>query len=310
MDWIHNLPILKHDAVKMAWIMPTYFATAQIVGSAEEITKNHLMERADGTQIKNNKCLVYPYNYLYVTNNQGNSANFHYEYFGTPKCMFELWGDFTPNPSVIMYPLVYKGSEVNRDEAISLSGFPQIAFNLDSFKAWVAQAASSLTLTAMGAIATEMSQPMAGLAVTFSGLQDVAGIGNFASSASMIKHAVEGVAHVAMPPQSHGTQTTAAKIPAGMLNFTFYRKYLRPEFATIIDDYFTMFGYATHKVKVPNRHVRLCFTYTKTVNCVLNRSEMPADAAKHICDIFNRGITYWDRNATVGDYTQTNTPIQ
>ena len=26
-DWIHNLPILKQDAVEMAWIMPTYFAT-------------------------------------------------------------------------------------------------------------------------------------------------------------------------------------------------------------------------------------------------------------------------------------------
>ena len=311
-SWIQNLPITKRDAVQMAWIMPTYFADVNIVAGGEEITKNHILYRDNqGTvQVKNNKLLTYPYNYLYVSNNQGKSAVFPYEYFSSPKCMFDIFGDFTPNPTVLMYPLNFKGSTQNYDEALSISGFPQIAYNLDSFKAWVAQAASSLGLTAIGAMATEMSLPMAGMATTFSGLQEVAGLGTLASSGSMVKLAVEGVIHSAMPPQARGSQASAVKIPAGLMNFTFYNVHLRPEFAAILDDYFTMFGYACHRVKVPNRHVRLKFTYTKTVNCVLNKSEMPADAARHICDIFNRGITYWDKTATVGDYTQTNTPIQ
>lgn len=38
---------------------------------------------------KNNKCFVYPYNYLYVSNNQGSYNIFKYEEFSTSSCVFE-----------------------------------------------------------------------------------------------------------------------------------------------------------------------------------------------------------------------------
>ena len=38
---------------------------------------------------KNNKCFVYPYNYLFVSNNQGSNNIYKYEDFNTETCVFE-----------------------------------------------------------------------------------------------------------------------------------------------------------------------------------------------------------------------------
>jgi hypothetical protein len=68
-----------------------------------------------------------------------------------------------------------------------------------------------------------------------------------------------------------------------------------------------MYGYATHRVKVPNRSSRPYWNYVKTIGCVITGS-VPADDIKQICDIYNAGITFWKNGNNVGNYSLDNSP--
>lgn len=85
---------------------------------------------------------------------------------------------------------------------------------------------------------------------------------------------------------------------------------IRARDAEAIDDFFTVYGYTCDKVKVPNTHVRTRFTYTKTQGCRIKPKVGGGGVAGYymakICSIFDSGITFWQKTATVGDYSGTN----
>ena len=95
----------------------------------------------------------------------------------------------------------------------------------------------------------------------------------------------------------------------GNMGFEFRQKYIRPEVAKIIDDYFTMYGYNISEVKYPSIHNRSKWTYLKTSGCTVGGS-IPNDDADQICEIFDNGITFWTEPAVVGVYTTTNGFLQ
>lgn len=298
---------------------------------------------------KNNKLFTAPYNYLTLTDFKGNTVDYMYEFFNSPTCKFLIAGGLSAQPAICFAPCEYMGNggydvnlyNANLDYAYWYKDFPRVPWNTDGFIAYLAQASVAFLGRTSVDIAGAAIAGVAGAAVS----GDVAAINkankgaatlntpasalsqgqlwgykeitapsadlSIVASSNDIKSIMAGAALAAYRGTIvQGKMYSVDNWSIGDIRVSAIHKKIRKEYAQMIDEYFTMFGYATYKVKVPNRHVRQCFTYTKTVNCVLNRSEMPADAAKHICDIFNRGITYWDRNATVGDYTQTNTPIQ
>lgn len=82
-------------------------------------------------------------------------------------------------------------------------------------------------------------------------------------------------------------------------------KKIRREYAERIDKYFDMYGYATNKIKVPNRSVRTEWTYTKTVGCTLIGS-VPQDSARNICRIYDNGIRFWVDPSHIGNYSLSN----
>ena len=110
-----------------------------------------------------------------------------------------------------------------------------------------------------------------------------------------------------MPNQARGAQGSTSLTSIGIQSFSIYKRHIRPEFVTIIDDYFNMYGYATHRIKVPNRNVRPYWTYTKTVGCVVHGS-VPCDDMSKICRIFDNGITFWTNGANIGNYSLDNRP--
>ena len=114
--------------------------------------------------------------------------------------------------------------------------------------------------------------------------------------------------HFFMPDQARGGLGNQTMAAIGLLDFAFMHKHIKPEFVTIIDDYFNMFGYATHKVKIPNRTARPHWTYTKTVGCVVHGS-VPCDDLNKICSIYNNGITFWNNGSEVGNYSLDNRPV-
>lgn len=80
---------------------------------------------------------------------------------------------------------------------------------------------------------------------------------------------------------------------------------ITPEYAEIIDNYFTCFGYATHVVKTPNITSRTYWNYIQTKGCTIN-GNIPAEADEQITAIYDRGITFWHDPAHMFDYTLNN----
>lgn len=319
------------DNVVSIYYVPKIFTTGQMGFPVEEsiyIKKPSVpigtlspayVPNIDGYVPKNKKLFTYPYSFMYVTNLQGNSAIYPFEYFGsspTDLCGFTLTGDVTPNPTALLIPLNYKGVTINDDEQLSLTGWPQVPYNIDSYKAWLAQ---NYPLTGLVDVsvtknpASKDALAVAGLATIAAGAVAigtggmaplVAGVGLALKAGKLL---MEGMKHQAMPPQAHGTPSSVVRTALGQNDFYFFHKHIRAEMAEIIDNYFNMFGYATHKVKVPNRNARNHWTYTKTVGCKINGA-MPAEAEKIVCDIYDKGITFWNNPNEIGQYNLDNSP--
>ena len=293
----------KQEGIVSVFLMSSAFISNEIIGFKQyDIQKTKNYTDIDGYVPKNNKLFTYPYNFLYCTNFQGTSAVFKYEYFSEENCTFNLIGDTSCNPSVVLRPTNYKGVDINNDEKMVLSGFPQLAYNTDSFKAWLAQNASSIGVNAMS---TTLSAAISGGVVT-GGTGAVAGaIGGVALSVASILSQVYQAS--IQPNQAKGGGSNQSYVLADIFNFGFMHKYIRAEFAKIIDDYFNMFGYACHRVKTPNINSRPHWNYVKTLGCVIEGS-IPANDISKICQIYNSGITFWHNPSEIGNYALDNSP--
>ena len=249
---------------------------------------------------KNNKLFTYPYNFLYCTDLNGNSAEFRYEDFSTSDCTFNLSGDMSPNMSIILSPSNYKGVLGNYNEKMVLSGFPQCTFNIDGYKAYMAQnSVTAESNIAGGFVSSALS--IAGAVATGGALAPLAvsTVGNLAGTiASYVSGSVRAQS---MPNQARGGGGGSAMVANHIKDFAFSHMCIKSEFAQIIDDYFDLFGYATNKVKEPNRNVRPHWTYTKTVGCKAVGS-VPSDDMQRIKGIYDKGITFWVNGSEVGQY--------
>ena len=282
----------KSDGIVSVFMMPGDFISD--IGSnpkSYELSKSKHYNSIDGYVPRNNKLFTYPYNFLYVTNLDGNHAEFHYEYFSDSTCTFRLSGDFSCNPNVVLCPTNYKGVVANYDEKMVLGGFPQCSWNTDSFKAWLAQNSASLAVGTFSGVARSVAA-MAKAPVS-GAISLVTNVGS--TMAQVYEHSI-------MPPQAKGGGGNTTMSAIKVKDFAFMHKHIQKQFAVIIDRYFHMFGYATNKVKVPNRSIRSKWNYVKTLGCNAYGS-VPSDDMKKIKSIYDDGITFWKSGATVGKYT-------
>lgn len=268
---------------------------------------------------KNNKLYTYPYSLLYVTDNMGNSAEYRYEFFSSQtNCEFELQGLTTVNPEIQLIPENYNltgnttnpsaGSpqRLNFNEKMAISTFPQCAYNIDSFKAWLAQHSRVLIGQAVNTgigVAKSLAAPaLKGAELTK--------LDKFNAGTDVLSQAVSSIAQIAqaslLPPQAHGQQTQALPIANGSFGFFLYHVHPRSEYALIIDDFFSKFGYACKRIKIPNVNVRDEWCYTKTIGCNLTNAYMPQDVATTIKTIFDKGITFWKHGDQIGNYNLDN----
>lgn len=285
----------------------------------------------DGYVPKNKKLFTHPYNFLKAYNCNGQTSEYHYELFEdvsggeSGACNFYMTADTSLNPTAILIPQGYKGLQSNISERMTWTGFPKCGFATNDFAAKLVQAGIWAALTAMtGGIGGAVTP-----AITHSVVNEVKtekiGRGPQYKTTTQTEKTSEYT-----PPKKEGANTSAIVSAIGMkmlhphvsnatgdniplvnigyCGFLFEAMHIRAEFARCIDDYFTVFGYQTNRVKVPNRNSRPHFNYVKTINCVITGS-MPADAERHICQIYDNGITFWKNPAEVGNYNLPNSPV-
>lgn len=77
------------------------------------------------------------------------------------------------------------------------------------------------------------------------------------------------------------------------------------EFAEKIDNYFTMYGYATNKMKIPQFTSRPYWNYIKTVGINI-LGNIPSLDLKRLKDMFDNGVTMWHNAQYFLDYSKNN----
>lgn len=289
-------PDSRANAIVSIFMMPRIFwGDTGLPAIIQHFNKAKNIESLGNYTPRNKKLLTHPYNYLLVTNQQGNNVEYKYERFGGTACTFVIGGDMSCNPKVILVPQNYKGIN-NYTETLILDGFPQCTYNIDTFKAWLAQSASSTALsTALAA-----GQIVGGVATANPALVGTGALTIGNTLAKIADHSVQS-------NTAKGSSTSNILFAMDAFDFMFLPAHITEEYAAIIDGYFDINGYATHRVKIPNLNSRPSWNYVKTKNSNVTGAISFDDLSK-INDVFNRGITFWHGDY-VGDYSRNNAPI-
>lgn len=249
----------------------------------------------DGYTPKNNKLFVYPYSYLLASNNSGSNAIYKYELFSNETNDFKLYGAITPGMSIILVPKNYNKVSENFEETLPLGKFPIANYNDDVYKNWIRQQGLNIGISAAGSLLSTATG-----VVTGNPIGVASGILGVANTLGQVYE------HSLIPPHNNGNLNIGdVMYGSGNLTFTLYQMSVKSEMAEIIDNFFSMYGYKTNKVKIPNLYNRSNWNFVKTINCNLE-GEIPQKDLQSIKDMFNNGITLWHTTGGFLDYSQTN----
>lgn len=298
----------------------------------------------DGYIPKNNKLFTYPYNYLRFYSSKGDNHVYKFElanksknFINKSKNSITIGNEVMSHggqTAAIFAPYDYAGVQsANFEEEFAITNWPMCSYNTDIYKVYLAQNASALAVqdVSMGinsgfsvlnivpAVASDKSA-MAKAAKknkTVYPSQSVNAIEGFVDQGFNVANVLaQRVDMDRLPPQNHGsvspyfvyTHRGASDIVtqdcAGPVVRVSYRQ-ITAEFAKIIDNYWSMYGYPIHEVQTPNIDSRLIWNYVKTANFIC-LGEIPPEAADTIAAVFNHGVTFWHDPSKVGNYTLDN----
>ena len=253
---------------------------------------------------KNKKTLCYPYSYLYVTNNAGIDTEFRFEDFSSNTAHFKLVGALGQGCSTRLEPYNYKTSNANGAYEFGIAGakYPVCAWKSDYYTNWVTQNAINIG----AGLATDIAKSGLGIAASAAfgnPLGVVTGsVGLVGSIAGTIGQTYAASKH---PNYANGNLNNADTLMGADKYFTAIKMCVRPEYAKIIDDYFSMFGYKVNEVKVPNVTGRRNWNFVKTIGCYIE-ADIPQEDLEEIKSMFDKGITFWHNTSTFMDYSQNN----
>lgn len=236
--------LVQHSATvgeqNFNWYTLNYDITPSVFNT--KINKRHTFSNFNP---KNNKCFVYPYNYLFVSNNNGSNNIYKYEDFTTENCVFENQFSIAIGGSGRLVPKNYKNMSTNDDEALPAGKYPTCAWSSDAFINWLTQngvnLVASIALTA-GGVATTIATGGATLPIVAGAITSVAG--TVAGTIGQFNQA-------SLTPNIAGGQATGDVIWACNRNkFTFREMRAKTEYLKIIDDYFTRFRICNKKFRI------------------------------------------------------------
>lgn len=259
---------------------------------------------------KNKKLYNYPYCLIGVFNSEGSEQEFRYEFFSDHYVHFYLFGIAADAPEMAILPTQYKGSGIDyvEDMLMTMKQWPQASIAVDQYKAWVAQMTSGGGWVSVAGKVAKTAAAIGAGALTGGPVGALAASGGVMSLASEALNLIQdNIKYDAMPDAVQGTANSSILLGINDKRFVIYHRQITPEYAKVIDDYFTAFGYRVNVVKTPSMANRPKFTYVQTYKCSIAGS-LPAQAARNIERIFDTGCRFWRNLSEIGDLTLNNAP--
>lgn len=326
------------DTAKLEAIVTIFMSPYDITGVPGKQTTVDRPTTINGYTPKNNKLFTYPFCKLQLSNRQGSTIDFYYEYFSqfndtnvSPlSIIFESFGYGGLRPKAYCLPLNYNGANAVGtmrvyDKSLSTGDFPRCAWTGNAFANYLSGEAlaetyritsnginsSIIDVLSIGAnigvgaaagggsVSTDAAAAGAG-----SGISSI--LGNFKSALNSATNLqTEMMLRSKCPGITKGIATSSNLIYSTQrTGFTIKQYAISPKMAKIVDDYFDMYGYACGELKTPNFTSRESWNYVKTNNVIITGS-VPVQSMDAIKSMFNSGIRFWHGDF-VGDYTRSN----
>lgn len=267
----------------------------------------------NGYSPKNNKLFTYPYNCLTITNNVGNQAEYRYEDFINNTPIFSLVAAVCPSCSVWLYPNNYKLNSTAKSGynwGLSVAKYPQGSWNSDMYTNWMTQNGVNILGHRIDA-ATSQAIQGSFQAMSSAAAGDFEGIG---SGLGAMFGAVQTQYRASMIPNQIGGQINSGDVcyAYNKMSPTYYKMTIKQEYAKIIDDWFSRFGYKINRVKLPNQVGRQNWNFVQigaTENIGYSTNEVrsvPSKSMEIINKIYRNGVTIWHSHNNMGNYSLSN----
>lgn len=282
----------------------------------------------DGYHPKNNKLYTYPYNYVQVDNANGNMLKLRYEFFKDLTPCFEISGTVSNPVELMLRPYNYRNCTYGETtiydhkalntETLSINMFPLCSWSYDGFQAWIVNTGIPYGLSVGGTFADMAIGAMTGMPTVGSQQIGDSRRHTIATTSENYPNMVQGGLASGFLNTYYSALTVGQQdiikgnyscggvnCARGKQQFYGCRMSITHQYAEIIDNFFSMYGYTCMKLQTPNLRARPHWTYVKTRGCNMSGS-LPAISKENIQNIFDRGITFWKVPSEIGDYTLDN----
>lgn len=298
LQW-YSFNLGNQEGIVASFPTSTNFSTT-IIGNKQITSPTSL----NGYTPKNNKLYCWPFNYLYLSNNNGADVTFNYEDFINNTPIFNVDGVISTGCSIRLHPSNYKKINTAQNYPKMLSNFglpvgkyPTCSWNSDTYTNWLTEQAINLPLQIGGLGLSLVSSVATGGATSGAVVSSAMQIGDLLSSVYQ---------HSLVPEQAKGNTNTGDVVTGMRLNsVNYYKMSIKEEYARSIDEYFSMFGYKINRVKTPNITGRRYYNYVKTVDCNFD-GDIPQTDLQIIKTMFNNGVTLWHDPSKIYDYSVDN----
>ena len=213
-----------------------------------------------------------------------------------------IFGTCTPGASIRLIPKYYKVKDItfqeeyNNEYGLTGGKYPIASWGNDTYTNWLTQNAVNIGLNALSTTASLLT----------GGNSDSSILGGFFGIANSLAEIYQ---HTFNSIQASGNVNSGdVTYTAGKLTFSGYFMTIKREYAMIIDQYFSAYGYKVNTYKLPNIYGRSNWNYVKTIGCNII-GDIPQNDIEKIKEIFNNGVTLWHNPSTFLDYSQNNTIV-
>ena len=248
---------------------------------------------------QNKKIFTYPFTYCHVDNSNGGSLSLRFELFENQTPRFTVFASPIAPVQMTLAPRRYKNdSDLLTPlftERLIMDEYPLCSWNYDTYKAWMAQNSVPMLIG--------LGKNVAQGAITGGGMG--AGAGAVAGAVDIVSNVYK--ASIQADTIRGNTLSGNSNFANNYARFRIGRARPTIQQIRVIDNFFSMYGYSTNRVKVPNRAVRPHWTYCKTAGAKVI-GKCPTEDLKKICSIYDSGITWWRDASEVGNYSLDNRP--
>lgn len=305
-------------------------------GSLKNLEYTISRSTIDGYVPKNNKMFTAPYNWVEVTNGQGQSLKIEPQYLkNSKKISFEILYSIEPSPTVSFNLKDYKRTDIYSDNVLKITNYPVCAYLSDTYKTWYAQNSIAYQYDTSKidrlyeyaekkGIQADAISTIVGASTGLAG--GVAGVmGSIAlSGVKFITNGLDRRKSKTLDKYNLSTQYMKSQLLAkvdsiniqytgsGSADFAYGSSCVKikniqitAEFAQKIDMFFSVYGYAVNAFGQPHETGRRNFNYVKTAGSDVI-GNIPQYALSAINDIYDNGITFWHNPDGVGNYNVVN----